>query len=214
MQNNSINTGLNRKLKIAVTGGIGSGKSLVCRYFESAGYLIINADSIAKNIMQNDPGVIDKIKKAFGNDVYSGNQLNKEFISKRIFSNKADLKKINSIVHPVTIQKINEIADNELLLKNIVFVESALIFEAKREKYFDYILLVSAPLNMRINRIIARDNLRKSEIVSRMENQLDDDEKKKKAHFVINNDSDIDDLNNKAKLFLGVFENLSNISDK
>jgi len=214
MQNNSINTWLNRKLKIAVTGGIGSGKSLVCHYFESAGYLIINADSIAKNIMQNDPGVIDKIKKAFGNDVYTGNQLNKEFISKRIFSNKADLKKINSIVHPVTIQKINEIADNELLLKNIVFVESALIFEAKREKYFDYILLVSAPLNMRINRIIARDNLRKSEIVSRMENQLDDDEKKKKAHFVINNDSDIDDLNNKAKLFLGVFENLSNISDK
>lgn len=214
MQNKPADSGLNRKLKIAVTGGIGAGKSIVCRFFESCGYLIINADLIAKNIMKNDQLVKQKLIDAFGSDIYLGNSINKEYLSKLIFNDKSNLNKINSIVHPVTIKKINEIAENELLLKNIVFVESALIFEAKREKYFDYILLVYSPLEMRIKRIAQRDNLSPDEILVRINSQLTDDEKKKKAHFIIINDSTLEELKNKAKLFLDIFENLSKISHK
>lgn len=214
MQSKSENTGLNKKLKIAVTGGIGSGKSLVCRYFESCGYLIINADLIAKNIMQNDESVKAKLIKNFGKEVFTGNSINKELLSQLIFSDKKNLEKVNSIVHPVTIKKINEIAENELLLKNIVFVESALIFESKREKYFDYILLITSSIENRIKRISQRDNLDTKEIMSRINSQLPDEDKRKKAHFVIDNDSSVEDLYDKAKLFLSIFENLSSNSHK
>jgi len=208
MPNKSEQKFLNKKLKIAVTGGIGTGKSLVCRFFESQGYYVINADLIAKNLMANDEKVKEKLIKAFGKNVFDKNGLNKKFISNLIFSDEKNLNKINSIVHPAAIKKITELAETELLLKDIVFVESALIFEAKRENLYDYILLVTSPLEKRIERIMNRDKISKEEILSRINAQMSDDEKKKKSHFIINNDSTEEELQKKAKLFLGIFEKL------
>ncbi|PJA97393.1 MAG: dephospho-CoA kinase [Ignavibacteriales bacterium CG_4_9_14_3_um_filter_34_10] len=208
MPNKTEQTFLKSKLKIAVTGGIGTGKSLVCRYFESQGYYVINADLIAKNLMANDEEVKEKLIKVFGENVFDKNGLNKKIISELIFNEEKNLQKINSIVHPATIKKINELAETELLLKDIVFVESALIFEAKREALYDYILLVTSPLEKRIERIMNRDKISKEEILSRINAQLSDDEKKKKSHFIIANDSSVEELQKKAKLFLGIFEKL------
>ncbi|GAB4131495.1 MAG: dephospho-CoA kinase [Ignavibacteriales bacterium] len=208
MPSKSEKSFLKNKLKIAVTGGIGSGKSIVCRYFETQGYYVINADLVAKNLMINDFEVKKKLISAFGENIYTEAGLNKKLLSDLIFNDKKKLKQINSIVHPVTLKKINELAETELLLKDIVFVESALIFEAKREKLYDYILLVTSSEDKRIERIMKRDKVSKEEVMLRMQNQFSDEDKKKKSHFIITNDSTEAELLGKAKLLLGIFEKL------
>lgn len=199
---------LKHKLKIAVTGGIGSGKSVLCRFFESHGYYVVNADLVAKNLMINDVDVRKKLIKSFGSNIYTETGLNNKFIAELIFQDNKKLEEINSIVHPATIKKISELVEAELLLKDIVFVESALIFEAKREKLYDYILLVTAKEENRIERIMKRDKVSKQEAMLRIQSQLSDEEKRKKSHFIITNDLTEVDLLEKANMLLRVFEKL------
>ncbi len=196
------------KLKIAVTGGIGTGKSEVCRVFKEAGYKTLNADTISKEVLSSDKYVQSRIIKAFGEKAFIKGKPDKEFLSKIIFNDPAQLQKINSIIHPVVIKKILHQAKNELNKNNIVFVESALIFEAKREKMFDLILLVTSTSKNKIERVAARDGLSHSEIKKRMTNQMPEAEKRQKADFVLKNDGDIKELRIKARFFLKVFEKL------
>jgi len=196
-------------MKIAITGGIGSGKSLVSEYVVKLGYDVISADKIAKEILMSDDSVKSKIIKTFGNESYNENGLDTKYIAEKVFSDPANVKKINSFVHPPTIKKIESESAEILKSKKIVFIESALVYEANLENLFDYVLLVTADDNLRIERVMKRDNVEKEDVEMRMENQLSEKEKRGFADFVIDNNSTVKDLESKVKFFLNLFESMS-----
>lgn len=201
---------MNKQIRIAITGGIGSGKSTVVNFIKEKGYTVIEADPLAKKIMETDKQIINKIKRQFGDEVYINNKLNTKYLAEKVFSNNENVKIINSIVHPVVIKTINEMFENEFKDEYIIFVEAALIYEAKIEKYFDYVVVVYSDLENRINRIKQRDNSNEDEITRRMENQLSDEEKKKKADFVIYNNSSLEELKIKVNFLINLLNNLRN----
>ena len=180
-------------LQIGITGGIGSGKSLVCKIFRVLGVPTYDADSRAKNLMTTDGILIDQIKKEFGSlsyDVKGG--LNREFLSATVFAKQDKLKQLNALVHPrVAVdykQWVEEHAGNKYVLK-----ETALLFESGSYKELDKIILVTAPKEIRIERVLARDNHRTKEDVEKIiRNQISEEEKEAKANFIIrNNESEL-----------------------
>lgn len=194
------------KLLIAITGGIGSGKSIVSSIIESQGYCVLKSDSIAKKIMLEDNEVKQEIIKYFGTQSYINNQLNTEYLSEKVFSSKENLEKINSIVHPKTIKKTLELAEKEFQKSKYVFVESALIYEAKIEKYFDYIILIYSDEQSRIRRVMERDKIPEDKIRQRMNFQIPDEKKKARADFVIENNHDLVELEKKVLFVLNLIK--------
>jgi dephospho-CoA kinase len=197
------------KLKIAITGGIGAGKSEVSKIISAAGYDVLYADEIAKDILYTDKKIQKKIIDAFGSKSFDGAKPNKEFLSKIAFSTKENVEKINSIIHPATLSLISKKLDEILTLKKIAFVESALIYEANRAKMFDYIIHVYAQENIRIERATKRLNISEEEVKDRISMQLDEEEKRKRADFVIENNSSLDELENKTKFVLHLLNALA-----
>jgi len=197
------------KLKIGITGGIGSGKSTVAKIVSNSGYVVLDADSIAKEIMLTDESVRREIQSSFGEEAYKDGKLNRDYLATSVFTSDENIIKINLIVHPPTIKKINELLDNELEKKNLAFVEAALIYESEMDEILDYVLLVTASEKVRINRIINRDSLTEQQIVSRMKFQMPEDEKENLADFVIKNESDLEELERKTRFFLMLFESMS-----
>jgi len=184
---------MQKPIQIGITGGIGSGKSLVCKIFGVLGVPAYDADSRAKNLMTTDGILIDQIKKEFGSlsyDVKGG--LNREFLSATVFSKQDKLKQLNALVHPrVAVdykQWVEEHAGNKYVLK-----ETALLFESGSYKELDKIILVTAPKEIRIERVLARDNHRTKEDVEKIiQNQISEEEKEAKANFIIrNNESEL-----------------------
>lgn len=204
---------MKRTLKVAITGGIGSGKSIVSNLIESRGYEVIKSDEIAKEVMNHNISVRKKIIKAFGNDSFNDKKVNTQFLAQKVFSNKKNISKINSIVHPPTIKKIFSIIKKESKESKIVFVESALIFEAKLENLFDYVLLLTTDDKLRLKRVIERDKVSKEEVLKRMSHQLSDTKKKLKADFIIENNSSRSDLEKKTIFFLNILESISAIKN-
>ncbi len=195
-------------MKIGITGGIGSGKSHVSKIIEDAGYKVLNADDIAKQIMVEDESVRELIISTFGVDSYLDNELNREYIASKAFSSVESLLKLNSIVHPPMVYKINELMNDELENSKMVFVEAALVFEAEVDEILDHVLLVTADENIRISRIVERDDLSETEIRERMKFQIPENEKENLADFTIKNNSTLLDLEMKTKMFLTVFESM------
>ncbi len=197
-------------MKIGITGGIGSGKSLVSEIISQAGYKVLNADDIAKQIMVEDESVRELIIDAFGNESYNGNELNTKYVSKKAFSSVDNINRLNSIVHPPMVYKINELMNKELDDSKIVFVEAALVFEAEVDEILDHVLLVTADEDKRIERVTKREigRLSKKEILERMKFQIPENEKENLADFTIKNNSTLADLEMKTKLFLTVFESM------
>lgn len=198
-----------KKLKIAVTGGIGSGKSTVCDVFRSHGYTILNADQISKEILSTSQKAKERIISHFGKDSFKNDKPNKEYLADKVFNNQENLKILNSILHPPTIEKINREMQNSLRTNNIVFVEAALIYEANMEDMFDHVLLVSSPEGTRIDRIKVRDGVNEEQIKNRIRNQMSEDHKKKLADFVIENNKSLIELKIKAEFFLKIFESMT-----
>ena len=196
-------------MKIAITGGIGSGKSLVSDYILKLNYDVINADKIAKELLLTDENVKAKVIKTFGAESYNEKGINTKFIAEKVFDNPEELKKLNSFVHPPTIKKIEELSAEILKSKKIVFVESALVYEASLDNLFDYVLLITAEDKLRIERVIKRDKVSEEDVKVRMENQISEKEKRGLADFVIDNNSTIEDLQNKVKFFVSLFESMS-----
>lgn len=185
------------KYLIAITGGLGTGKSLFAKYLLEKNEVVINSDAVAKKIMTTRPLVIEQIKKLFGNQAYlSENELNTKFIASQIFSNPDSYKKITKIVHPPTIVEIQRLAQKEFNKRNRkrVFVESALVFEAGIEKKFDFIVLFKSDLNLRLQRTIERDKITPDEFFQRIQFQVDPDEAEEHSHFVIYNNGSIEEL--------------------
>lgn len=193
-------------MKIGITGGIGSGKSQVSKLIENSGYVVLNADDIAKQIMIDDESVRELIILEFGENSYNNGELNRSYLATKVFSSVENVAILNSIVHPPMVEKINELMENELKKNKIVFVEAALIYEAEVDSILDYILLITSDENSRIERIKNRDGLSETEIRNRMKFQMPESEKENLADFTIKNNSSLFELEMKTKMFLSVFE--------
>ena len=198
-----------KKIKIAITGGIGAGKSLVSDYFEKKGNVVLRADLIAKEIIQNDSQVQRQILKEFGKDSFIAGKINTKYLAEKVFTNEADLIKINTIVHPATMNKIELLAKKHFEKTKIVFVETALVFEANLEEHFDYIILVYADEKLRLERTLAREMISEEEIRNRMNFQIPDEEKKDHADFVIENNSTLEDLEKRCNFILTILTQIS-----
>jgi len=196
-------------VKIGITGGIGSGKSFVSKIIEESGYLVLNADDIAKQIMLEDESVRELIISEFGENSYINDELNRKYIASKAFSSVENVNILNSIVHPPMVEKINELLTDELKRSKIVFVEAALIYEAEIDEILDYVLLVTSDESVRSKRIMERDNITETEIRDRMQFQMSENEKENLADFTIKNNSSIMDLEMKTKMFISIFESMS-----
>ena len=174
-------------LKIGITGGIGSGKTTVCKVFQLQQIPVFYADSQAKIIMQTDQQLVNSIKAAFGSDVYSEDGiLNRSRLAAIVFSDEEKLKKLNSLVHPAVFRAFDKWVEQQ----NAPYVmkEAALLFESNSYKDCDYIILVKAPQHLKIARIIERDAVPESDVLKRMNKQLSDEEKELRSDFIIYND--------------------------
>ena len=170
---------------VGLTGGIGSGKSTVASLFEKKGVPVYYSDDEAKALMVNSPEIIEKIKHAFGEAAFQNKQLNRPYLAGIVFGNEEKLKQLNSIVHPAVKAHFRNWIENQN--SNYVIQENPLIFENNSQAEFDYIVLVTAPLEVRIERVINRDGSDREAVLKRIENQLSDEQKRREAHFIIEN---------------------------
>lgn len=172
---------------IGITGGIGSGKSTVARIFGLLGIPVYSADDAAKEIMVKDQLLIEQIKDHFGAEAYlPDGSLNRKFISDIVFSDKSQLEKLNSIVHPATIRDSEAWAQRQK--SPYVIKEAALMFETESFHHVDKVIGVYAPESLRILRVMKRDGVSRNEVLARMHKQIDDRIKMKLSDHVIYND--------------------------
>ena len=197
-----------KQIKVAITGNIGSGKSSFTKYLAEKGFPVLNADEISKEILLNDNEIKTKIVKEFGEKVYSNGKPDKEYLAGYIFSDSQKLKKINSILHPSVIKKIDSIISQKYSNEPVIFIESALVYEAKIEKLFDYIVLITANEKIRLQRTVAGNKFSANDFKKRNQNQLPDEEKISRADFVFYNDSKLDELYKKADLLIFTLKSL------
>lgn len=180
---------------IGLTGGIGSGKSTVLELFKILGVKTYSADESAKKLVNTDPNLINLIKSSFGNNIYDKGLLNTRKLSKIVFEDTEKLKLLNSIVHPAVAR------DFKLFLNSInedyIVKEAAIIFETKSENNYDKIIFIQSPLEIRIERVIMRDNISREEVMKRINNQLDENLIINKCDYVIAN-KNIKDLEAKV----------------
>jgi dephospho-CoA kinase len=175
-------------LKIGLTGNIGSGKTTVSKIFEILGIPVFYADNEAKKAMVSDPILISKIKLAFGElSYFDDGTLNRKHIAAIVFNNEDRLAKLNSLVHPATFRAFDAWVKN---FNNVPYVlkEAALLFESDSYKMCDYTIMVQAPLETRIERVMQRDNFTRAEIESRNAHQFPEEKKTALANYVIKND--------------------------
>lgn len=170
---------------LGLTGGIGSGKTTVAGFFRELGIPVYIADDEAKKLMNSDPEIQDQIKDLFGEASYKNHVLDRGYLASRVFKDKNLLEKLNSIVHPAVGKHFLTWKDQQE--SDYVVYEAAILFEKGGYKKCDYNLLITAPLEVRVARIQARDNATEEEIMARMNNQWSDEQKAKFADFTIEN---------------------------
>ena len=191
-----------KKIKVAITGGIGTGKSTFTSYLESKGFPVINADNISNQLLSTDKNIKQQIIKEFGNRSYSGKDVNRQFLAEQVFSDPIKLIKLNDVLHPIVLQEIDSLLETNYKNEKIVFIEAALIYESGIEKKFDYVVLVTADYDIRLNRSVASKNFTAEDFKRRDSNQIQDKEKEKRADFVFLNNDSREDLFKKADLLL------------
>lgn len=198
------------KIKVAVTGNIGCGKSTFAKFLSDEGFPVLYADEISKRILADDKQVRTEIIKVIGPSAFNGDKPDKKYIADSIFSDTIKLKKINSILHPIVRTEIEKLSQKYFQKTDIVFVEAALIFESKIEKMYDYVVLITSDINLRMQRTMLSKKLSKAEFLQREANQLDEDKKKKKSDFVFSNNNSTKDLQDKALLLIKLLKSIVN----
>jgi dephospho-CoA kinase len=196
---------------VGVTGGIGSGKSLVCGVFERLERTVVSADALAREITDTDPDVKAEVRALLGNDVYRTNgTLDRKLAASRVFADPLLVRKLNRIVHP----RVFEALDRRLAAlpadrrRPYVVVEAALIYESGLDRTMDRVIVVDAPEEERIRRVAARDGVTEQEIRLRMAAQLPPAKKTSKADFVIVNDRNAISLDDKVRFIDGLLRSL------
>ena len=172
--------------RIGITGGIGAGKSLVAEIIKAMGYPVYNSDERAKELTDSNPKIKEGLIHLFGEEIYQNDTLNKFALAQAIFSDESLREKVNALIHPIVREDFN----NWALAQNnsLIFNESAILFETGSYKNFDAIILVFAPIELRIQRIMKRDNCSENEVLKRMNSQFSDEEKYQLTEFRVLND--------------------------
>ncbi|MGJ8658781.1 dephospho-CoA kinase [Cellulophaga fucicola] len=171
---------------VGLTGGIGSGKSTAAKMFEELGVPVYNSDLEAKKLMSTSVSVKEKIVSLLGASAYKEGVLNREYIAKKVFASASLLQQLNEIVHPAVRLHFLEWTNKQE--NNYVIQESAIIFENNNQDFYDYIILVTAPIEVRIERILKRDNTTRENILSRIGSQWTDEKKEKMSDFKLINE--------------------------
>ncbi|MDQ3020283.1 MAG: dephospho-CoA kinase [Bacteroidota bacterium] len=181
------------KLLIGITGGVGSGKTVVSKMLARRGFKVYYSDLVAKNLYLTDKKLVNSIIKVFGKDLLNYKEkINLPKLKEKIFASKKNYETINKLVHPVVIDYLNKEVKKSIF--EIIIIESALLFESGFNKDFDYVVTVYSTKKNRINRLMLRDEASKNEIAHLMKFQIDEKKKMAMSDFVLMNDKTIDDL--------------------
>lgn len=188
-------------ISIGVTGGIGSGKSAVCKVFERQGAAYLNADDLAKELMVDDPGLKQELKKEFGDQTYHDDgSLNRKYLAEQAFK-KGKVERLNNLVHPrVREASLQKLAEAEKKGKPAFVYEAALLLDKGRPSYLDYVVLVTAEKQKRLKWVTKRDKAHPADVEARIKKQLSAEELEPMADFVIENNGTIADLRQKANV--------------
>ena len=180
---------MGKPLQIGITGGIGSGKSLVCKIFNALGTPTYDADSRAKMVMTTDGILVEAIKKEFGVLSYDAKGvLNRQHLANSVFNQPDKLKRLNELVHPRVAVDYEHWVSSQPDVK-YVLKEAALLFESGSYQSLDKIIVVTAPETLRVQRVLIRDPHRSAEQTKEIiRNQMEEEEKMKRADYVIVND--------------------------
>lgn len=184
--------------KVGITGGIGSGKSTVCRLFEQNGIAVYDSDARAKALMAEDATLREQLVEAFGAECYNEQGLDRAYLAGRVFGDEAELQRLNGIVHPAVKEDFRRWADVQR--GAYVVLESAILFESGFDTQVDTTLAVMAPMEERLRRTVERDGVDREAVRRRMEHQLSDDELHARAARTIVNlrmdylESDVEQL--------------------
>ena len=179
-------------LRIGLTGGIGSGKTTVAKIFEVLGIPVYYADDAAKKLMNTDLVLKKEIIKNFGEQSYANGELNRKYIASVVFNDRSKLELLNSLTHPATIRDAEEWMKKQNSPYSIK--EAALLFESGANKTVDKVIGVHAPLSLRIKRAMQRDGITESEVIKRINRQMDEEKKMSLCDFVL--------INNEEQLLL------------
>ena len=171
---------------IGITGGIGSGKSLVAKILNKMKYPVYIADLASHRLVHTNVEIIKELTALFGKNIYQYGILNKKMLADGIFSDKKMRETVNNLIHPAVITDFKEYCEEQT--GPLIFIESAILFETKLNIYVDKTILVTAPLELKIKRLQMRENLSESEICNRINSQMSDNEKMKLANYIIIND--------------------------
>jgi dephospho-CoA kinase len=174
------------KWRVGITGGIGSGKSTVCRLFETLGIPVYDADYWAKWLLGNDPELIEGVKSIFGEAAYLDGAYNRSYISKVVFEDAEKLAALNAIAHPAV--ERHATAWHQQQKAPYTLKEAALMIESGSYRHLDYLIVVTAPEAIRIQRVMARDQSTEEAVRRRISHQWPEEKKVALADFVINND--------------------------
>lgn len=189
--------------KIGITGGIGCGKSTVCRRMQALGVPVFYADEEAKNILNTDPAVRQQVIELLGSSAYSPSGVNKTVVAEAIFNDGAKLKGMNSIMRPAIRRHFSQwaLAQNS----SYVLMEAAVLIENEGHRLMDHVVIVTAPKNLRLQRAMARDGSTKEQIEARMATQMEERELLEYADSIIVNNGDEEELEeqvNALRLYL------------
>lgn len=174
---------------IGITGSIACGKSTVSNYIKSKGYVVIDADKIGHEALE-DNYVKEKLILAFGNEILEDNKINRQKLGELVFGNSSNLNVLNSIIHPEIRKKILEKIDKNND-KELIFIDVALLFEAKFDDLVDKIIVVYVDKNTQLTRLMKRNSISKKEALSRIVSQMSPIEKAKLGDYTINNNLDV-----------------------
>jgi len=172
--------------KVAITGGIGSGKSVVAEFLRTIGYPVYNSDEESKRLLNENQELREKLSETFGKDLYKNGQLDKALFASLIFGNEKLLEQANEIIHPAVYQDFERWSKAQN--SDIVFIETALYFRSDGKKYIPFSIFVQAPLELRIQRVMQRDNYTEKEVLARIKSQMPDENIEHLADFHISND--------------------------
>lgn len=192
---------MNKKITIGITGSIGSGKSEFTKIAENSGFPVLRADDISNEFLANNPEVKKQVIKKFGKESYYNNIPNKKYLAEIVFNNPEKLRELEQILHPLVIKEIENKKKEIFRKHNILFVESALIYEADLENLFDFIVLITADREVRLKRKLSK-GITEEDFIKREMNQIPDEEKRKRADFIFQNNTTIQELHSKFNLLL------------
>jgi len=171
--------------RLGITGGIGSGKTTVCRIFRVLGVPVFVADVAARQLMNSDPAIRSEINIIAGEDLYRSGELDRKELARLIFNRPELLRRVNAVVHPAVLRIFDEWAGKSEA--PYVIMEAAILFEARADALVDRVASISAPVEERIARVMGRNDLSREEVMERINNQLEDDEREEQSYYVINN---------------------------